>query len=141
MAYIYSVNATICTFFHGSYSVLNEKMLGYLAGQYCIEMSNSDVRCFTSAMKYFLPWTPRERITAELRGMEKSTKTTPTTPITPPIMVPLAVFAATKLRLEFGCGIVVAFFGLLRPNEIIGVIGIDVIVRSEHCKATTIRLG
>ena len=112
MAFIYSVNATVCTFFQGSYSVLNEKMLGYLAGQYCIEMSNSDVRCFTSAMKYFLPWTPRERITAELRGVEKSTKTTPTTPITLPIMVALAVFASVKLGLEFGCGIVVGFFGV-----------------------------
>ena len=56
-------------------------------------------------------------------------------------MVALAVFASIKLGLEFGCGIVVGFFGLLRANEIIGVIGIDVITRSEHCKATTIRLG
>ena len=79
IAFILAVNATVCTFFRGSYAVLNEKLLGYLAGQHCIEMSNSDVRCFTSAIKFFLPWTPRERITAELRGVEKSTKTTPTT--------------------------------------------------------------
>ena len=141
MAFIYAVNVTVCTFFRGSYTVLNEKLLGYLAGQHCIEMSNSDVRCFTSAIKFFLPWTPRERITAELRGVEKSTKTTPTTPDTLPIMIALAVFASMKLGLEFGCGIVVGFFGLLRANEIIGVIGMDVITRNEYCKATTIRLG
>ena len=35
----------------------------------------------------------------------------------------------------------VGFFGLLRANEIIGVIGMDVITRNEYCKATTIRLG
>ena len=136
-----SVNATVVCFFRNRYDALNEQLLGYLAGQYCQEMSNSDVRCFTSAIKFFLPWTPRERITAELRGVEKSQPTTPTTPITLPIMIALAVFASVKLGYEFGCGIVVGFFGLLRANEIINVVGMDVIKRSAYCKATTIRLG
>ena len=141
IAFIMSVNATVCTFFRGRYDVLNEKLLGFLAGQYCIDMSSADVRCFTSAVKFFLPWTPRERITAELRGVEKSTPTTPTTPITLPIMIALTVFASVKLGAEFGCGIVVGFFGLLRASEIIGVVGMDTITRNAHCKATTIRLG
>ena len=136
-----SVNATVVCFFRGRYEVLNEQFLGYVAGQHCQEMSSSDVRCFTSAIKFFLPWTPRERITAELRGVEKSQPTTPTTPITLPIMIALAVFASVKLGYEFGCGIVVGFFGLLRANEIINVVGMDVIKRSAYCKATTIRLG
>ena len=65
----------------------------------------------------------------------------PRTPITLPIMIALAVVASVKLGAEFGCGIVVAFFGLLRANEVIKVVGMDVIKRSAHCKATTIRLG
>ena len=136
-----TVNATVISFCKGRSDVLSEQLLGYLAGQHCQEMSNSDVRCFTSAIKFFLPWTPRERITAELRGIEKQTPTTPTTPITLPIMIALAVFASVKLGAEFGCAIIVGFFGLLRANEIINVVGMDVIKRSAYCKATTIRLG
>ena len=136
-----TVNATVITFFRGSFNVLNKHLLGYFAGQHCQDLSSSDVRCFTSAVKFFLPWTPRDRITAELRGVEKATPTTPTTPITLPIMVALAVFAAVKLGAEYGCAIVVGFFGLLRANEIINVVGMDVIKRSAYCKATTIRLG
>ena len=141
-AFILSVNATVTTFFQSKFNtVLNEHMIGYLAGEHCQELSTSDVRCFTSAVKFFMPWVPRERITAELRGVEIATPTTPTTPITLPIMIALAVFASVKLGAEFGCGIVVAFFGLLRANEVIKVVGMDVIKRSAHCKATTIRLG
>ena len=136
-----AVNATICTFFKANYEVLNDKLLGYLAGQHCIDLSGSDVRTFTSAFKYFLPWTPRERINAELKGVEKSTKTTPTTPITLPIMIALAVFVSIRLGLEYACGIVVGFFGLLRANEILGVTGQDVILRNVYCQTTTIRLG
>ena len=141
IAFVVAVNATVISFFKGRFEVLNKHLLGYLAGQHCQEMSGSDVRCFTSAVKFFLPWTPRERITAELRGIEKETPTTPTTPITIPIMIALAVFGSVKLGAEFGCAIVVGFFGLLRANEIINVVGMDVIKRSAFCKATTIRLG
>ena len=66
-----AVNATVISFLKGQFGTLSEQLLGYLAGQHCQEMSNSDVRCFTSAIKFFLPWTPRERITSELRGIEK----------------------------------------------------------------------
>ena len=123
-----TVNATVISFCKGRFDVLSEQLLGYLAGQHCQEMSNSDVRCFTSAIKFFLPWTPRERITAELRGIEKQTPTTPTTPITLPIMIALAVFASVKLGAEFGCAIIVGFFGLLRANEIINVVCMSVCI-------------
>ena len=56
-------------------------------------------------------------------------------------MIALAVFVSIRLGLEYACGIVVGFFGLLRANEILGVTGQDVILRNVYCQTTTIRLG
>ena len=80
LVFLLAVNSTIDHFYRHDYSVLNEQLIGFLAGQHCLGLKNHDVRAFSSAIRFFIPYCPKDRISAELKGVEKSTPTTPTTP-------------------------------------------------------------
>ena len=141
LLFLLAVNATVDCFYRRDYSVLNEQLIGFLAGQHCLGLKNHDVRAFSSAVRFFIPYCPKDRISAELKGVEKSTPTTPTTPITLPILVALTCFVGIKLGWAQACGMIVGYFGLLRSSEILRITGQDVILRTRYNKVSTIRLG
>ena len=128
-------------FFKNNYNALNEQLIGYLAGQHAVSLPGHDVRAFSAAVRFFIPYCPKDRISAELKGVEKSSPTTPTTPITLPILVALTCFVGVKLGWAQACGMIVGFLGLLRSSELIRVTGQDVILRNEYNQTSTIRLG
>ena len=141
LLFFLAVNGTVNMFYRNDYSVLNEQLIGFLAGQHAIGLKGHDVRAFSAAIRFFIPYCPKDRISAELKAVEKSTPTTPTTPITLPILVALACFVGIKLGWAQACGIIVGYFGLLRSAEILRITGQDVILRSQHNQTSTIRLG
>ena len=141
LVFLLAVNSTIDHFYRQDYNVLNEQLIGFLAGQHCLSLKNHDVRAFSSAVRFFIPYCPKDRISAELKGVEKSTPTTPTTPITVPIFVALTCFVGLKLGWAQACGMIVGYFGLLRSSEILRITGQDVILRTRYNKVSTIRLG
>ena len=128
-------------FYKNDYNALNEQLIGYLAGQHAVSLPGHDVRAFSSAVRFFIPYRPKDRISAELKGVEKSSPTTPTTPITLPILVALTCFVGIKLGWAQACGMIVGYFGLLRSAELFRITGQDVILRSQHNQTSTIRLG
>ena len=46
MFFVLALNGTIASFYSGRYEVLNEHMVGYLAGQYASQLGNSEVESF-----------------------------------------------------------------------------------------------
>ena len=141
LTFVQAVNATITSFFKETFAVLNDQLLAYLAGQHAVELPNSEVRVFSATMKFFLPFCPKERISAELKGVEKSTPKTPTTPLTLPILIALAFYVKVKCGVAQACGIIVhvGFFGMFRSAELIEIKGRDFILRNRFAKASTIR--
>ena len=112
-----------------------------LAAHYTEQLPDGDVRPFHSAFGFFFSWCDRTRLTAELKGVEKESKSTPTTPMTYAMVIALAVYARATLGLPQAVGVVVGFFGLLRANELVKVKAVDVVLRGVGaCKMTTIRL-
>ena len=141
LVFFLAVNETVSMFYRNDFNVLSEQLVGYLAGQHAIGLKNHDVRAFSAAIRFFIPYCPKDRISAELKGVEKSTPTTPTTPITLPILIALTCFVGVKLGWAQACGMIVGFFGLLRSSEILRVTGQDVILRNRYNQTSTIRLG
>ena len=106
LAFVLAVNETILAFFKGNFDALNEQLVGYLAGQHAIGLGNSDVRTFSATVRFFIPYCPKDRISAELKGVEKSTPRTPTTPLTLPVLIALACFVAVRCGLAQACGMI-----------------------------------
>ena len=46
MFIVLTINASVLNFYDGNYEVLNEHMVGYLAGQHAPQLGNSEVRVF-----------------------------------------------------------------------------------------------
>ena len=112
-----------------------------LAAHYTEQLPDGDVRPFHASFGFFFSWCDRSRLTAELKGIEKTTTTNPTTPMTYAMVIALAVYARATLGLPQAVGVVVGFFGLLRANELVKVKAVDVILRGVGaCLMTTIRL-
>ena len=141
LVFFLAVNETVSMFYRNDFNVLSEQLVGYLAGQHAIGLKSHDVRAFSAAVRFFIPYCPKDRISAELKGVEKSTPTTPTTPITLPILIALTCFVGVKLGWAQACGMIVGFFGLLRSSDILRITGQDVILRNRYNQTSTIRLG
>ena len=121
-------------------TILSRDSLSYLLGMYGASARDCQLRPLHAAARFFFPEVPRDRLTAELKGLEKSTKRTPTTPFTLPLLVAFAVFTSQRVGLGAAVGVIVAFFGLLRTAEVIKIRPIDVILRTSYIAITTIRL-
>ena len=72
--------------------VLTAELLAYAAGEFAsTRLADGQIRPLHSGIKFFFPFIDRSRITAELKGVEKSTTRIPTTPLTFPMLVALAI--------------------------------------------------
>ena len=120
---------------------LSRDVLSFLAGEYAVFLSNTEVRPFHAGLNFFMPFLDRSRVTAELKGLERMVPTVPTTPFTYELVISLAIYALGTLGPEQAVGVIVGFFGLLRSAEIIQIRGVDVLLRCASVFMTTIRLS
>ena len=122
-------------------SSLCAEYLSFLMGQFAMELDDHKVRAFHASVKFFMPFCNPSRVTAELKGIEKSHVTVPTTPFTVKLVIALSFFARQHYGIQCAVGVLVAFFGLLRSQELIRVRPIDVMMRQSFNSKTAIRLG
>ena len=138
LPFVFHIN----THYVGLGYVLTAELLAYAAGEYCaVRLADGQVRPFHAALKFFFPSIDRSRVTAELKGVEKSTTRNPTTPLTMPMLVALAMFTRQRKGLAAAVGIIVGFFGLLRTAELHKIKRLDVTLRCGYIALTTIRLS
>ena len=115
--------------------------LAFFAGEYAIDLEDSQLRPFHASFQYFWPFIDKSRITCELKGLEKTANKVPTTPITYSLTTSMARWLWKRYGLGPAVGVLVAFGGLLRTKEILCVKKCDIIWRGDHVVQTTIRLG
>ena len=119
----------------------NPDDLAFFAGEYTVLLENSKVRVFHASFQYFWPFIEKSRVTAELKGLEKSTNRNPTTPITFRLLTTLAWFVSRHAGLAPAVGVILAFGALLRTKELLAIRRTDIIWRGGHVVRTHIRLG
>ena len=121
---------------------LTSNNLAFMAGEFAVSLQDSKIRGFHAGLNHFFPFLDHTRVTAELKGIEKSTPSSPTTPFTLQMLVAFAYFVRMTFGMPQMTGILCAFDGLMRSIELLKVRAIDVILRNNTTvRQTSIRLG
>ena len=124
---------------HGYFSSVG--MLEGAVGEFLPRVRDTDLRMLSGRMKHFFPFVGKSRISADLKGLERTHERRPRTPASRRIARALAHFLWSKLSYAQATGVITMFEGKLRTCEALKVKAADVIFASERVKQTTIRLG
>ena len=117
-----------------------EQMEGAV-GLFLPEVRDADLRMLSGGMKHFFPFVGKTRISADLKGLEKTNERRPRTPASKRISRGFTRFVWEETSFAEATGVQTMFDAKLRICEAIKIRAIDVIFASDSVKNTTIRLG
>ena len=117
-----------------------EQMEGAV-GMFLPEVPDSQLRMLSGGMRHFFPFVGKTRISADLKGLEKTNERRPRTPASRRISRGFTRFVWEETSFSESTGVQSMFDAKLRTCEALRVRAVDVIFRNHRIRNTTIRLG
>ena len=110
-------------------------------GLFLPSVRDQDLRMLSGGLRFFFPFIGKTRISADLKGLEKSNDRRPRVPASKRISRAFTHFMWEELSFAESTGVQVMFDAKLRTCEALKVRASDVIFSSSSVRNTTIRLG
>ena len=110
-------------------------------GLFLPSVRDQDLRMLSGGLRFFFPFIGKTRISADLKGLEKSNERRPRVPASKKLSRAFTHYMWGELSFAEATGVQVMFDAKLRTCEALKVRAIDVIFASSTVRSTTIRLG
>ena len=110
-------------------------------GLFLPQVRDQDLRMLSGGLRFFFPFIGKTRISADLKGLEKSNERRPRVPASKKLSRAFTHYMWGELSFAEATGVQVMWDAKLRTCEALKVRAVDIIFSSDSVKNTTIRLG